>query len=1221
MKRVFLVLAAIVFFGPGVAHGSDLRTQLTRATQAASKPDGHEAYTRIRELWRQWETEDPNRVEAALAALASDPTIEPPLRVYASVLEAYARRRRGDITGAQKRIKALGFVDRWMVVGPFDNENRPGLSEETVPERELSEPIVVDRSFEGKERSVRWRVAPDVHPWGWLDLGAMMNPHRHVCVLASTFVRSDRARWLSLWIGATGAFKVYWDGEVVLEDATYRQLDADRFAVPVFLSDGFHRITVKVCGKESPPTLALRLGEKDGSPADVSFEATQEASTAAARQSKKTSAPAPRGRSKVRGPMQAFEAHLRDDDAASMEQFARYLMTTGGDGHAEHRARDLAARAAELKPTVERLLLAAELAEDRNTRRPWIEKATARASTDGEKIQAWLAEAKLARSGINWREAIPIYGSILELDPNDIAAMLGKTDLYVEAGLKRTALGKVEALAAAHPHSVAVLRALSGQLRALGRDTDAVDVEARYAMLRFDDTGYIKDKLDVAVARRDKAEVERWAERLLALEPASSWAYGVVAEARRASGDAAAAIATYQAMLEIAPEDVTTLQSLANIFGQLDRRDEQLASLKRILRLRPQAKGVRSYVEHIEPASRRNDEEYAWAPEKFLEKRVVPDGKLQQVTLHQLTVTTVFDNGLANHFHQVVFQPLTDAAAAQARQFAFTYHADRQVVQVRAAKVYRRDGRIDESIETGEVPVGDPSINMYTLQRSFFVQFPRIEAGDVVELRYRIDDVSLQNDRSDYFGEVTYLQGRHLIDSFEYVLIAPRDKKLFIDAKLPSLKREEKVVDGRTIYRFSAQHVPPIDGEPGMPPASEVVAKIHVSTFEDWNAVARWYWGLAHRNFDVDDEVRKLAHELTKGLTEPRDKVAAIYHYAASGTRYVALEFGIEGIRPRRAALTLARGWGDCKDKATLIISLLRELGIEAQIVLVRTGLRGRFDASVASLEPFDHAIAYVPSLDLFLDGTAEDTGTGELPAMDRDALALVVHGESGGRLVRLPHAPAADSIETRTFGLKLASNGSIAFDAAISNQGASAPAWRRRFQSASTQRDRAAADMSSVLGPVELLPGDRGMSVRKLEDVELPIEVSLAGKAKAKREGDEWTIDLGPRHRLLSRFATRARRKHDLLLGPKRTHRESWTVELPAGWKATSTPAPVKLETPFGRFELKVSVEGAKVVLDSELELSRPRIAPSDYAAWRAFCQVVEAASSPKLIVGPQAD
>src|SRR5690606_14830733 len=141
---------------------------------------------------------------------------------------------------------------------------------------------------------------------------------------------------------------------------------------------------------------------------------------------------------------------------------------------------------------------------------------------------------------------------------------------------------------------------------------------------------------------------------------------------------------------------------------------------------------------------------------------------------------------------------------------------------------------------------------------------------------------------------------------------------------------------------------------PRMPPYGELLTHVHASTFTSWQDVGAWYWRLARDKLAADDSVRALAKKLTEGLTDERDKVAAIYHHAASETRYVALELGIEGIRPRSAALTLARGWGDCKDKATLIVSMLGVLGIEAELVLVRTGLRGGFGPTVPSIAPFD---------------------------------------------------------------------------------------------------------------------------------------------------------------------------------------------------------------------------------------------------------------------------
>ena len=177
---------------------------------------------------------------------------------------------------------------------------------------------------------------------------------------------------------------------------------------------------------------------------------------------------------------------------------------------------------------------------------------------------------------------------------------------------------------------------------------------------------------------------------------------------------------------------------------------------------------------------------------------------------------------------------------------------------------------------------------------------------------------------------------------------------------------------------------------------------------------------------DSDDEVRRKVREITHGLKDDASKVKAIYKYVTR-LRYVALELGIEGIKPRRCAQTIARGWGDCKDKATVIVTMLREAGIPSTIVLVRTGMRGNIEPTPASLAPFDHAIAYVPSLDLYLDGTAEHTGSNELPVMDRGAVALQIN-EGHAKLVHLPQPPPEASVTRRKLDLSLMPNETVSY-------------------------------------------------------------------------------------------------------------------------------------------------------------------------------------------------
>jgi transglutaminase-like putative cysteine protease len=116
--------------------------------------------------------------------------------------------------------------------------------------------------------------------------------------------------------------------------------------------------------------------------------------------------------------------------------------------------------------------------------------------------------------------------------------------------------------------------------------------------------------------------------------------------------------------------------------------------------------------------------------------------------------------------------------------------------------------------------------------------------------------------------------------------------------------------------------------------------------------MGKWYWGLVKDQFVADDEVKRRVTEVTKGLTTPEDKVRAIYDYVVQKTRYVALEFGIHGFKPYRCAQIFARGFGDCKDKATLIVTMLKEAGIPATIVILRTGMRGDFEGAPASLAP-----------------------------------------------------------------------------------------------------------------------------------------------------------------------------------------------------------------------------------------------------------------------------
>ncbi|HEY1533954.1 MAG TPA: DUF3857 domain-containing protein [Polyangiaceae bacterium] len=1224
--RAFLAAFACAALGVTVlAHAGQtpFHRDLRELSKELDEARGPEVYATLRRIWGTWDRADPSHVEEALRAAAHDTHLGAPARAYASTLSALGRARRGDLKAARDGIRALGYVDQWLIVGPFDNEGKAGLDTASGPELELTQAIVPGKAYTGKERPVRYRPVPAVFPYGFFDAGSLVRPEAKVCVFATTFVSAPKAkRKLSVWAGAGGSFKLFWNGDLVLQDGAYRGHDYDRSATEVELEPGPNELTIKLCGEDQSPVGSVRVAGADGTPdATLSFSNDLLQSQAFAKAfAKKKPSEKLLAQAGPEGPVQLFQ-HLtsgKQPKPAALEAYARYLAETGGDDPARHEARDFAKQAADSEPTVRRLLLAGRLAEDRNQSGEWLKRAEALAAREAQpNREVLLARALDRRTSPNWRDAFPYFDKVLAIDPDDSLAIRGRVELYNLAGLPRTALETLEGAIARNPSSVNLLNMYASQLRMLGRTTDAAEAESRYAALRFDDAGFMGSMIELAVARRDRFAAERWVDRLLETHPDGLWALALAARTYRSLGQPDRSVAAYRRALLLAPEDAATLRALADLQGDLGHKEEQLALLREILRIRPQDKDVREYVEHLEPQKPRADEAYAWESPKFLKLRHAPANGQNRRVLRDLTVSTVFENGLSSQYRQIVFQPLTDAAAAAARQYAFGYEADSQAVQLRGARVYRGDGRVDEAIESGEGPADDPSIATYTSARTFYVQFPRLEPGDVVELRYRVDDVTPKNDFGNYFGEVTYLQGTDPVQNAEYVLITPKTRTFYIDTNVPQLVQTSEVVGNQKLYHFFAAQVAAVAPEPAMPPLPEVMSFVHVSTYKDWKDLGRWYWGLVKDQFDLDDETRKLAKDITKGATTDIDKVKAVYDWVTKNTRYVALEFGIYGYKPRRCVQTVTRGWGDCKDKATVITTLLNELGIPTTMVVLRTQMKGDFRSSVASFAPFDHAIAYVPSMNLYLDGTAELTGINELPRMDIGALGLHVN-QGDAVLEHVSNTSPEKNFVRREVKAQLAKSGDAKLEFEYSTGGYNAPEWRSQYQSEATRDERINNDLGREFPGFEIAPGGQGIQTSDLTKVEEPVHIKVRGSAPsfARHEGNQLSMAVTDSFRLTPNYASLSQRHHDVRLLAFSTLEDLYTVKLPPGSKVISAPSDASKDGLFGSYSVSVQTDHDQVTVSSRILIKVDRVTPKDYPAWKSFCEEADRALSPRLVI-----
>ena len=1177
-----------------------------RLAAEAARDRSPRGFLALLELWRHADDATPAVTTRALDELAKNRRLAADRRAYAAALLARMQVRAGDREAAQQTIAPLGYATDWQLIGPFDNEGKQGFARVLGPEERRLQAHEPARAFEGKERDVAWRRHPPLDPYGYVDLDMLFRPNRDVCGYATTVVSSERAQPLTIHFGAGGASRVWWNGTVVHEDATYRQPDADRHAFVVGAHAGDNRLLVKTCVANEAWGFYLRVLDARGVAVAVDAANMPMAAGEGHGVARLPTAP--------RSTLASLEEASAATNARPSAHFdlARFLLWTGADDVATNRARQLAARAADADPSLDHLVLAARLQEHRHERQRYATRALERFPTDPE---ALVLMAQIASTGFHPESALAYLDRVGDRDPIEtIAAALVRAEILQRMELPQAARVTVESAlrGAGEAPGWLVVRATYAE-SAVAPD-DAIALRTRALAQRQDDVAIRQIFVADAVRRRDR---ERAVAHLDAIRESAPGDVGVlryVAAIHEALGRNDEALEAFTAALQLAPEDPGTHVAYGKLLLRAGQADAALGAFRTALDLRPQDAPTRELLEQIRP-QQRPDEAYAANDETILARRGESQG-FPVTTLQDLTVNTVFENGLGSSFRQVAWEVHDQEGARSLRTYAIQWDPTAQRVDLRLARVYRGGQRL-EATQLFEQALGEPWYRIYYDTRAMVVVFPTLEPGDVVELRWRIDDVAHRNLFADYYGDLTFLQDMQPVAHEEYVLITPSSRQFyFSEPNLPQLTHERREENGTRVDRFVAENVPAIRSEDSMPGYTEVSPYLHVSTYRTWEEVGRWYWGLIQDQLYADESLKATVRELVAGKTELRDKVEAIHEWVLDHTRYVGLEFGIHGYKPYRVPQILSRGFGDCKDKASVLYTMFREAGIDAHIILVRTRRNGLIDDLPASLAVFDHAIAYVPELDLYIDGTAEHSGLTELPDMDQGVTVLHVW-PGGSELRRTPVLPPDRNRRERTLDVRLAADGSASVSAREVITGSQAPGYRSTYQAEGTRRDRLERELRNIFAGLRL----ESQRFEHLDDLEHPVHLQWAAEVPqlAPRDGEGLRVDPSVIGELTRNLARATQRRLPLELGTTSSYVETRTVHLPAGARARTIPEGRVSESPFGLVRLTVESDARKVELRTELELRRDRVAPDEYGAFRRWLEEADQILRQRLVVEPR--
>ena len=447
-----------------------------------------------------------------------------------------------------------------------------------------------------------------------------------------------------------------------------------------------------------------------------------------------------------------------------------------------------------------------------------------------------------------------------------------------------------------------------------------------------------------------------------------------------------------------------------------------------------------------------------------------------------------------------------------------------------------------------------------------------------------------------------------------------------------------------TNYTWEVRNLAPIADEPMSPSFVNLVPRIAVNftpdnatqavnkAFADWTEVSRWASQMYDGQVVVDDAVAAKAQELTVNAKTEIEKIRAIGTFVQN-MQYISIDIGVgygNGYRPRPSNVVLARGYGDCKDKATLMRAMLKSLKIEAYPIAIYSGEPNFVRAEWASPSQFNHCIIAVKISDatqvasvinhpklgrlLIFDATDPFTAIGDLPDEEQGSQALIIAGDNGG-LATMPITPPEFNAMKRNVEVNLKADGTIEGVIRERSTGQSSRYERAGFRLRSAGDYNKAIERWLTRGAtaarlVKLTPTDRQADAGF--DLDVEFIVPAYGQLMQNR-----LLVFKPAivSRSNSIYLTEPTRKNPISFDSD-SFEETAVFTLPAGFIVDEMPDAVTLDTPFGKYKSTYAVKDGKLIYTRAMTMTRSTVQIDKYTGVREFFSKVLAAEQSPVVL-----
>lgn len=496
---------------------------------------------------------------------------------------------------------------------------------------------------------------------------------------------------------------------------------------------------------------------------------------------------------------------------------------------------------------------------------------------------------------------------------------------------------------------------------------------------------------------------------------------------------------------------------------------------------------------------------------------------------------------------------------------------------------------------------------LYSDVKDKVLRIPAADPGNVIGFEYE------KEERPPFLQDEWIVQGPFPARDSHYSLQLPQGWE-FKAAWLnyPEVKptqgaanrSEWTVSDVKAIRHESA--MPPMEGVRG-----EMIVYLFPPTgsaphaFADWNEMGRWYSALTNGRRQASPEIVKEVGALTSSAPGPLEKMQAIAHFMQKDIRYVAIYLGIGGFQPHPASEVFAHRYGDCKDKATLMSSMLQQVGIRSYYVVINHE-RDAVRPDMPAHDGFDHVILAInipddvssptlistvlhPKLGklLFFDPTNEITPFGEIGGYLQDNYGLLVTPD-GGELVGLPKQQPSTNIIQRTGSLTLDPQGTLKGEVTENRLGDSAWHERIRLRAVTKDADRIKPIEDLLAASLSLFKITQA-TVLNLNQADQPFGFHYTFEAQAYAKNAGGLLLVRPRVlgvKASGFLETKEPRNFPVEFeGPSRDT-DTFDITIPSGYVVDDLPPAIDADYGFASYHAKTEATGNVIHYSRTLEV-----------------------------------